>query len=36
LWCATVVLLAALTAYLCGHVSYRWRKSYRQLTLDAK
>lgn len=36
LWCAIMVLLASLTAYLCGHVSYRWRKAYRQLTLSAK
>jgi hypothetical protein len=36
LWCAIMVLLASLTAYLCGHVSFRWRKSYRQLTLGVK
>ena len=36
LWCAVMVLLAALTAYLCGHVSFRWRKAYRQSTLGAK
>lgn len=36
LWCAIMVLLASLTAYLCGHVSFRWRKTYRQLTAGVK
>ena len=31
LWCAVVMLLACLVAYFCGHVSYRWQKTYHRL-----
>ena len=31
LWCAAVMLLASLVAYFCGHVSYRWQKTYTRM-----
>lgn len=28
-WCTSVLLLTALGAYLCGHVSVKWRRAFK-------